>query len=102
MSNNIAHLNPPELGNPSGYGFNHIVTVPSDRTLIFIAGQGGRDAQGNMGNFQAQLKGAFSRLRAALAAVGATPEQVEELFTPVGTYMQNEYKGKDWIPPELR
>ena len=75
----IQRLNPSELSDPSSYGFTNVVVVPTGRTLIFVSGQGGRDEQGNMGNFQTQLKQAFSNLRTALVAVGATPEQVVKI-----------------------
>ncbi|MEL6160899.1 MAG: RidA family protein [Cyanobacteria bacterium J06623_5] len=79
MTSKLQRMNPPELGNPSGYGFTNVVIAPAGKTLVFIAGQGGRDEQGNMGDFEAQLKQAFVRLRKALAAVGATPEQVVKI-----------------------
>ncbi|PZO17880.1 MAG: hypothetical protein DCF25_10560 [Leptolyngbya foveolarum] len=79
MTQTIQHLNPSELGNPSHYGFTNVVVVPTNKILIFIAGQGGRDPQGNMGNFEAQLKQAFANLCIALAAAGATPEQVVKI-----------------------
>ena len=79
MTQKIQHLNPPELGNPSNYGFTNIVVVPCNRTLVFIAGQGGRDPEGNLGDFATQLKQAFSNLRMALAAIDATPEQVVKI-----------------------
>ncbi len=79
MTKKIQRINPDELGNPSHYGFTNIVIVPANKTLVFIAGQGGRDAQGNFGDFEAQLKQAFANLRMALAAAGATPEQVVKI-----------------------
>ena len=79
MSQEIQRINPPELGSPSNFGFTNIAIVPPDRTLIFIAGQGGRDEQGNLGDFEAQLKQAFASLRKALAAADATPEQVVKI-----------------------
>ena len=79
MTQEIQRINPDELGNPTQYGFTNVVIVPSDRTLIFIAGQGGRDAEGNLGDFEAQLKQAFDNLRTALAAAGATPKQVVKI-----------------------
>ena len=79
MTQKIQHINPQELGNPSNYGFTNVVVVPSDRTLIFIAGQGGRDLEGNLGDFATQLKQAFANLRMALTAVSATPEQVVKI-----------------------
>ena len=79
MSQRIQRINPPELGNPSDYGFTNIAIIPSDRTLVFIAGQGGRDEQGSLGDFATQLKQAFTNLRKALLAAGATPEQVVKI-----------------------
>ena len=79
MTAEIQRINPAELGNPSHYGFTNVVNVvivPANKTLIFIAGQGGRDRNGNLGDFETQLKQAFTNLRTALAAAGATPEQV--------------------------
>ena len=76
MTEGIQRINPAELGNPSDYGFTNIVIVPADRMLVYIAGQGGRDEQGNLGDFETQLKQAFANLRTALAAAGATPEEV--------------------------
>ena len=81
MTQPIQHLNPNALGDSSGYGFSQVVVVPSDRTHIYIAGQGGRNPQtGEMPTtFEAQMKQAFVNLRAALDAAGATPEQVVKI-----------------------
>lgn len=79
MTKEIQRINPAELGNPSQYGFTNIVIVPADKTLVCIAGQGGRDNHGNLGDFKTQLKQAFSNLRTALAAAGAIPEQVVKI-----------------------
>ena len=79
MALDIQRLNPDTLVNPSAYGFTNIVIVPAGKTLVFVSGQGGRDQQGNMGDFETQLKQAFISLRKALAAVGATPEQVVKI-----------------------
>ena len=79
MSNNSQHINPPELGDPSGYGFNNLVIVPAGHKLVFVAGQGGRNERGELGDFTAQLKQAFIRLRQALAAANATPAHVVKI-----------------------
>ena len=79
MTKEIQRINPIQLGNPSHYGFTNVVIVPANKTLVFIAGQGGRDRNGNLGDFEAQLKQAFANLRTALAAAGATPEQVVKI-----------------------
>ena len=81
MVQQIQHLNPPGFFDPSHYGFTHVVTVPANTTLIYIAGQLGMHETGNLvaADFAAQLKQAFANLRAALAAVGATPEDVVKI-----------------------
>ncbi|MBW4455517.1 MAG: RidA family protein [Nostoc indistinguendum CM1-VF10] len=81
MVQQIQHLNPAGFFDPSHYGFTHVVTVPANTTLIYIAGQLGMDERGNLvaADFAAQLKQAFANLRAALAAVGATPEDVVKI-----------------------
>ena len=79
MTSEIRRINPTELDNPSHYGFTNVVLVPCDRTLVFVAGQGGRDRHGNLGNFKTQVKQAFVNLSQALAAAGAMPEQVVKI-----------------------
>ena len=81
MTQDIQRINPVGLYNPSSYGYTHVVQVPSDVTLVYIAGQLGEDEHGNpvATDFATQLKQAFSNLQKALAAVGATPEQVVKI-----------------------
>ncbi len=66
-------LNPPTLYKPPGY--SHVVEVRGPGRIVFIAGQLGFDAQGNLvgapGDFRAQAMQAFENLKLALAAVGA-------------------------------
>lgn len=81
MTPAIQHINPNGLHDPSHYGYTHVTAVPANTTLIFIAGQLGEDETGSpvAADFAAQLKQAFANLRTALAAVGATPEQVVKI-----------------------
>ncbi|MBW4442379.1 MAG: RidA family protein [Plectolyngbya sp. WJT66-NPBG17] len=81
MASAIQHINPAGLHDPSHYGYTHVTTVPADTTLVYIAGQLGEDETGDpvAADFAAQLKQAFANLRTALAAVGATPEQVVKI-----------------------
>ena len=72
-------INPPGLKDPSSYGFSQAVVVPSGAKLVYIAGQGGADANGNYGSFSEQLKQAFTNLETALTAVGATSEDVVKI-----------------------
>jgi enamine deaminase RidA (YjgF/YER057c/UK114 family) len=66
-------LNPPTLYKPPGY--SHVVEVRGPGRVVYIAGQLGFDAQGNLvgaaGDFRAQAMQAFENLKLALAAVGA-------------------------------
>lgn len=88
----IQHINPPELGNPSNYGFTNIVVVPPDAKLVFIAGQSGADGQGGYGSFEAQLERAFEKLRKALDSVGATPAQVTKITVLCANYSLEKQK----------
>jgi len=63
----------------SDYGFTQAVIVPSGLELVYIAGQGGADKDGNYGSFDSQLERAFASLDNALKAVGATPEDVVKI-----------------------
>jgi enamine deaminase RidA (YjgF/YER057c/UK114 family) len=67
----VEFKNPAELGKPNGY--SQVVIVNRGR-LIFVAGQVGMDKDGKIaGDFAAQAKQAFTNLKIALAAEGATP-----------------------------
>lgn len=66
-------LNPPTLYKPPGY--SHVVEIKGPGRIVYIAGQLGFDASGNLvgapGDFRAQVTQAFENLKLALAAVGA-------------------------------
>jgi enamine deaminase RidA (YjgF/YER057c/UK114 family) len=79
------HVNPDTLFKLPG--FSQIVVAPPGR-LAFIAGQGPFDADFNLvgaDDLHAQTVQAFRNVRAALAAVGATPaDVVSSTFYVVG------------------
>jgi len=54
--------------------YSHVVTVSGTGKLIFIAGQLGRDAGGNIvaGGMRPQMEQTFKNLEACLKAAGAT------------------------------
>ncbi len=65
-------INPPTLGKT--HGWTHVVTSRGGRT-IHISGQTGIDAAGNVvgkGDLKRQTEQTFENLRLALAAAGAT------------------------------
>lgn len=68
--------------------YSHVVTVAGDGKLIFIAGQLGRDAGGNIvsGGMRAQMEQTFKNLDACLKAVGATWADVVKTNTYVTDY----------------
>ena len=41
----------------------------------------------------------YAKLR--LEKLGASSAEIEEFATPINAYLKDEYKGKDWAPPEL-
>ena len=67
------------MKDPSDYGFTQAVIVPSGSELVYIAGQGGADENGNYGSFSSQMERAFTSLETALKAVGATPKEVVKI-----------------------
>jgi reactive intermediate/imine deaminase len=79
----MRHLNPSSLSAPTGY--SHVVEVSRGRT-IYIAGQVAFDQAGSVvgkGDFAAQATQVFENLKAALAAVGATFDNVAKVNTYV-------------------
>jgi enamine deaminase RidA (YjgF/YER057c/UK114 family) len=74
-----AQVNPPQLPPPSGY--SHAVRAGSG-ALIFLAGQTGADAAGNImapGDLAAQFDQALANLRMALEAAGGSPKDITRL-----------------------
>lgn len=78
---NVQYLNPPALSTPTGY--THVVQVHGGRT-IYIAGQVAFDKSGNVvgkGDFAAQATQVFENLKSALAAGGATFDNLVKVTT---------------------
>ena len=78
---NVQYFNPPALSVPTGY--THVVEVLKGRT-IYIAGQVALDKSGNVvgkADFTAQATQVFENLKVALAAAGATFDNVVKITT---------------------
>ena len=78
---NVQYLNPPALSVPTGY--THVVQVQGGQT-IYIAGQVALDKSGNVvgkGDFAAQTTQVFENLKSALAAGGATFDNLVKVTT---------------------
>ncbi|MEH6565437.1 MAG: RidA family protein [Halopseudomonas sp.] len=73
-------INPPALYDPTPNGYSHVVVAPLNARWLFVAGQGGEDQHGSLASgFQPQLQRCLHNLRIALAAGGATLQQVTKL-----------------------
>jgi enamine deaminase RidA (YjgF/YER057c/UK114 family) len=69
-------LNPVGLSKPPGY--THVVVAQPNR-LVYISGQVARNAKGDLvgkGNFRVQVTQALENLKTALAAAGATTDDL--------------------------
>jgi len=98
MAQGVRFLNPQTLSTPTGY--SHVAEISSGRT-IYIAGQVAFDKAGSLvgkGDFAAQTTQVFENLKSALAAVGATFDNVVKVNTYVTDMSQlqtlRELRGK--------
>lgn len=65
--------NPEGLYDPSGNAYSHVAEVHADSRLLFIAGQGGEDRNGQLSPlFAEQARQALANLEIALASKGAS------------------------------
>lgn len=73
------HINPDTLGTPGAYSQ---VVVGEGTRIVSVAGQVATDTSGNVvgkGDFAAQALQAYRNVRSALAAVGATFDDVTKM-----------------------
>lgn len=78
MPSNMRFMNPDTIAKPGGY--THVVEITGPARIVYIAGQLGLRPDGKIaGDFRAQAIQAFENLKSALAAVGATFNDVVKL-----------------------
>jgi enamine deaminase RidA (YjgF/YER057c/UK114 family) len=78
MSSHLRFMNPQTIAKPGGY--SHVVEITGPARIVYIAGQLGLKPDGKIaGDFRAQAVQAFENLKNALAAVGATFNDVVKL-----------------------
>jgi enamine deaminase RidA (YjgF/YER057c/UK114 family) len=78
MPDNIRFSNPDTMQKPPGY--SHVVEVTGPGRTVYFAGQLGIDKSGKMGaHAREQMDIAFENVKAALASVGASFENVVKL-----------------------
>ncbi|MFN2386778.1 MAG: RidA family protein [Thermoanaerobaculia bacterium] len=82
----VERINPAGLMKPTGY--THVVAVQGGK-LVFIAGQVAFDKDGKVvgnGDLKAQTQQVYLNLKRALAAAGASPEDVVKTVTYIVGY----------------
>jgi enamine deaminase RidA (YjgF/YER057c/UK114 family) len=78
MPSNKRFMNPAAIAKPGGY--THVIEVTGPGRIVYIAGQLGVKPDGSIaGDFRAQATQAFENIKAALAAVGASFDDVVKL-----------------------
>jgi len=83
-------INPPTLATPRGY--THVVTASGEK-MIFVAGQVAFDTKSEIvgkGDLRAQATQAYTNLKAALAAAGATTADVVKMNTYVVNFKSSD------------
>jgi enamine deaminase RidA (YjgF/YER057c/UK114 family) len=96
------YINPDTLLAPRGY--THVVTVGGASKLAFISGQVAVDKEGKLvgpGDLKTQIRQAAANLKAALAAVGATPADIVKTNTYIVNYKQSDYSAMREARTEL-
>jgi enamine deaminase RidA (YjgF/YER057c/UK114 family) len=75
MPDNLRFFNPDTIAKPPGY--SHVVEMTGPGRTVYFAGQLGMDKSGKMpADFAGQVAQAFENVKAALASVGATFDNV--------------------------
>jgi enamine deaminase RidA (YjgF/YER057c/UK114 family) len=81
VSSKTRFINPDALSRPPGY--THVVEATAPARLVYLAGQLGLDREGKVvggaGDFRAQAVQTFENLKAGLAAVGGSFQDVVKL-----------------------
>jgi enamine deaminase RidA (YjgF/YER057c/UK114 family) len=73
-------INPTGLYDPRPNGYSHVVIASAPARIIYIAGQGGENAEGELSeDFGAQVEQALRNLQTALAAAGAAHTDVAKV-----------------------
>ena len=88
--------NPEGLYDPSGNAYSHVAEVRADSRLLFIAGQGGEDSNGQLPPlFAEQARQALANLELALASKGASLAQVFKLTLLIVEH--SETRLRQWV-----
>ena len=79
--------NPTGIYDPRPHGYSHIASVPADRQLVFVAGQGGSRTDGILSDdFRTQVVIVFENIALALKSRNLTMANIAKLTTLVVDY----------------
>jgi enamine deaminase RidA (YjgF/YER057c/UK114 family) len=90
--NPFTTVNPPVLGQPSG--FSHGLLATAGSRLLFVAGQTAADAEGRIAEtgFVPQFEAALTRVLTVVATAGGRPENVGRMtifVTDLDAYLES-------------
>lgn len=96
MSQAFQLFNPDGLYDPSANAYSHVAQVRAGSCLLYIAGQGGEDVQGNLSAlFAEQAVQALLNLQLALACKGAGLSDVFQLTLLIVDH--SEERLRQWV-----
>jgi enamine deaminase RidA (YjgF/YER057c/UK114 family) len=79
--------NPTGMYDPRPHGYSHLASVPADRQLVFVAGQGGSRTDGILSNdFRTQVVIVFENIALALKSKNLAMANIAKLTTLVVDY----------------
>ncbi|RLJ77095.1 RidA family protein [Pedobacter alluvionis] len=79
--------NPEGIYDPRPHGYSHLASVPADRQLVFVAGQGGSRTDGILSDdFRTQVVIVFENIALALKSRNLTMANIAKLTTLVVDY----------------
>ncbi|MFJ2983403.1 MULTISPECIES: RidA family protein [unclassified Pseudomonas] len=88
--------NPQGLYDPSGNAYSHVADVHAGSRLLFVAGQGGENAAGQVSPlFAEQARQALANVETALASKGARLDQVCKLTLLIVDH--SEERLRQWV-----
>ncbi len=88
--------NPEGLYDPSGNAYSHVAEVRAGSRLLYVAGQGGEDRNGQLPPvFAEQARQALANLERALASKGASLAQVFKLTLLIVDHC--EVRLREWV-----
>ncbi|GAA4209358.1 RidA family protein [Pedobacter jeongneungensis] len=84
--------NPAGIYDPRPHAYSHLASVPADRELVFVAGQGGSRTDGILSNdFRTQVSIVFENIALALKSKNLTMANIAKLTTLVVGYDEDKH-----------